>query len=45
MISLIHHDTVKLLRLSGQVQPDDITVLLTAPTGIAAFNIEGMTIQ
>ena len=45
VISLIHNDTVKLLRLSGQVQPDDVTVLLTAPTGVAAFNIQGMTLH
>ena len=38
VISLIHHDTVRLLRLSGQIQPEDVTVLLTAPTGMAAFN-------
>ena len=38
-ISLIRYDTVKLLRLSGQVQHNDVTVLLTAPTGVAAFNI------
>ena len=45
VISLIRNDTVKLLRLSGQVQPDDVTVLLTAPTGVAAFNIQGMTLH
>ncbi len=45
VISLIHHDTVKLLRLSRQFEPDDILVLLTAPTGIAAMNISGMTIH
>lgn len=45
IISLIHRDTVKLLQLSGQVQPDDVTVLLTAPTGVAAFNIQGMTLH
>ena len=45
VISLIHHDTIKLPRLSGKVQPDDVTVLLTAPTGVAAFNIEGMTLH
>ena len=44
VISLIHNDTINLLRLSGQVQPDDMTVLLTAPTGVAAFNVEGMTV-
>ena len=36
---------MKLLQLSGKVQPDDITVLLTAPTGVAAFNIQGMTLH
>ena len=45
VISLIHKDTVKLLRFSGQFQPDDVTVLLTAPTGVAAFNIHGMTVH
>lgn len=35
VISLIHHDTVKLLQLSRQFEPDDVLVLLTAPTGIA----------
>ena len=39
VISLVHNDTVKLLRLSGQIQPDDVTVLLTSPTGVAAFNV------
>ena len=45
MISLIHPDTIKLLCLSGKVQPDDVIVLLTAPTGDTAFNIEGMTLH
>ena len=45
VISLIHRDTVKLLRLSGQVEPEDVTVLLTAPTGVAAFNVQGMTLH
>ena len=45
VISLIHRDTVKLLRLSGQVEPEDVTVLLTAPAGVAAFNIQGMTVH
>ena len=45
VISLIHHDTIKLLQLTRQFEPDDILVLLTAPTGIAALNIEGMTIH
>ena len=45
VISLIRNDTVKLLRLSGQIQPEDVIVLLTAPTGVAAFNIQGMTLH
>ena len=45
IISLTHRDTMKLLRLSGQVEPEDVTVLLTAPTGVAAFNIHRMTVH
>ena len=45
VISLIRRDTVKLLFLSGQVEPEDVIVLLTAPTGVAAFNIQGMTVH
>ena len=44
MIKLIHSDTLKVLKLSGTFEPDDVTVLLTAPTGVAAFNINGMTL-
>ena len=39
LIKLIHSDTIKLLRLSGRIEPGQVTVLLTAPTGVAAFNI------
>jgi len=42
VIKLIHSDTLK---LSGTFEPDDVTVLLTAPTGVAAFNINGMTLH
>ena len=45
VIRLIHSDTLKFLRLSGIIDPDDVTVLLTAPTGVAAFNISGMTLH
>ena len=45
VIKLIHSDTLKLLRLSGSFEPDDVVVLLTAPTGVAAFNINGMTLH
>ena len=34
-----------LLRLSGTIQPDDVIVLLTAPTGAAAFIITGVTLH
>ncbi len=44
VIKLIHSDTLKLLKLSGSFEPDDV-VLLTAPTGVAAFNINGMTLH
>ena len=45
VIKLVHSDTLKLLKLSGTLEPDDVTVLLTAPTGVAAFNISGMTLH
>ena len=45
VIRLIHSDTIKLLRLSGAIEPDDVIVLLTAPTGVAAFLINGMTLH
>ena len=45
VIKLIHSDTLKLLKLSGTFELDDVIVLLTAPTGVAAFNIDGMTLH
>ena len=45
IIRLIQSDTLKLLKLSGNFEPDDVIVLLTAPTGVAAFNIGGMTLH
>ena len=39
VIKLIYSDTLKFLRLSGAIEADDVIVLLTAPTGVAAFNI------
>ena len=45
VIRLIHSDTIKLLRLSRTIEPDDVIVLLTAPTGVAAFIISGMTLH
>ena len=37
-------DTLKFLRLSDAIEPDDVIVLLAVPTGVAAFNIKGMTL-
>ena len=45
VIRLIHSDTIKFLTQSGTFEPDDVIVLLTAPTGVAAFNINGMTLH
>ena len=42
VIKLIDSDT---LELSGAIEPVDVIVLLTAPTGVAAFNINGMTLH
>ena len=38
-------DTLKLLKLSGTFEPIDVIALLTAPTGIATFNINGTTLH
>ena len=46
VIKLVHSDTLKLLKLSGAFEPDNVIALLTtAPTGVAAFNINGMTLH
>ena len=45
VIRLIYSDTIKLLKLSNCFEPGDVIVLLTAPTGVAAFNIGGMTLH
>ena len=45
VIKLIQSDTIRLIRQSGTVEPDDVLVLLTAPTGVAAFNVNGMTLH
>ena len=45
VIRLIQSDTIRLIRQSGSVEPDDVLVLLTAPTGVAAFNVNGMTLH
>ena len=45
VIRLIYSDTRKLLSLSNEIKPTDVTALLTAPTGVASFNIGGMTVH
>ncbi|XP_078621306.1 uncharacterized protein LOC144887780 [Branchiostoma floridae x Branchiostoma japonicum] len=46
VIKIIHHETIRLLqRLSGHYDPDELSVLITAFTGTAAFNINGMTLH
>ena len=45
IIRILQSDTIKLLRLSGMVEPSDVIVLLTAFTGVAAFNIDGITLH
>ena len=39
VIKLIHSDTLKLLKLSATFEPDDVVVLLAAPTGVAWHDI------
>ena len=45
VIKMIHTDTVRYLRAVPGIHSDDLTALLTATTGVAAFNIEGMTVH
>ena len=42
---LICHDVIHFLQQSLKLQPDEPLVLLTAPTGLAAFNIGGITLH
>ena len=45
VIKLIHTDTVKLLQYAHQITTEDVLILLTASTSVAAHNISGMTIH
>ena len=45
VIKMIHTDTVRYLRAVPGIHASDLTALLTATTGVAAFNIEGMTVH
>ncbi len=44
MIKLIHSD-IEIAEIVGYFEPDDVTVLLTAPTGFSVININGMTMH
>ena len=45
VINLIRRDVIHFFQLTGMVEPDQPLVLLTAPTGSAAFQISGLTIH
>lgn len=46
IIKFVHYETMKLLKvLSGHFEPDELPLLLTAFTGTAAFEIEGITLH
>ena len=45
VVKMLHTDTVKLLQNAQQIQPDDVPILLTAATGVAAHNINGITVH
>ena len=42
---ILHTDTVKLFQCSQQIKPEDVPILLTAATGVAAHNINGITVH
>ena len=45
VIKMIQSDTIRFLKLSGAFEPEDVVVLLTALTGVTAFNINGMILH
>ncbi len=45
VIKMIHTDTVRLLRNSPVIGMQDVSILLTASTGVASFNIDGSTVH
>ena len=44
VIKCIYNESIRLLQRMNH-NPDDVSVLLTAPTGVAAFNINGSTLH
>ena len=45
VVKMLHTDTVKLFQCSQQIKPEDVLILLTAATGVAAHNINGITVH
>ena len=45
VVKMLHTDTVKLLQYLQQIKPEDVPILLTAATGVAAHNINGITVH
>ena len=45
VVKMLHTDTVKLFQCSQQIKPEDVPILLTAATGVAAHNINGITVH
>ena len=45
VIKMIRRDVIYLLQRSMKIEPGHPLVLLTAPTGLAAFNIDGITLH
>ena len=45
VVKMLHTDTVKLLQCSQQIKPEDVPILLTAATGVAAHNINGISVH
>ena len=45
VVKLIHTDTVKLLQCAQQITVEDVPILLTAATGVAVHNINGITVH
>ena len=45
IIKLIRRDAIYFLQKTMKIEPDQPIVLLTAPTGLTAFNIGGVTLH
>ena len=45
IVKMLHTDTMKLLQCLQQIKPEDVPILLTAATGVAAHNISGITVH